>query len=96
MKIAKKFPEELKRVKLENELLGVCLDESNKLNVTLKKNFAAEVEKNKSLEQELAKSKAKHDKLSSNKLAIVTELVSKPPKPNDDTVYIPTFKGNHI
>ena len=54
MKIVKKFPEELKRVKLENELLGVCLDESNKLNVTLKKNFASEVEKNKSLEQELA------------------------------------------
>ena len=54
MKIVKKFPEELKRVKLENELLGVCLDESNKLNVTLEKNFASEVEKNKSLEQELA------------------------------------------
>ena len=54
MEIAKKFPKELKRVKLENELLGVCLDESNKLNVTLKKNFASEVEKNKSLEQELA------------------------------------------
>ena len=49
LKIAKKFQEELKKVKLEKEALGVCLDESNELNVILKKHFAFEVEKNKSL-----------------------------------------------
>jgi len=49
LKIAKKFQEELKNVKLEKEALGVCLDESNELNVILKNHFAFEVEKNKSL-----------------------------------------------
>lgn len=40
-------------IKLEKETLVLCMDESNKLNVILKKHYVSEVEKNKSLEQEL-------------------------------------------
>ena len=82
-------------VKLEKEALVLCLDESNKLNVILKKHYDYEVEKNKSLEQELVESKVKLEKLSSIKPIVVSELVSELPKPNDDKVYIPPFKRNH-
>ena len=82
-------------IKLEKETLVLCMDESNKLNVILKKHYVSEVEKNKSLEQELAESKVKLEKLSSIKPAIVSELVFELPKPKDDKVYIPPFKRNH-
>ena len=82
-------------VKLEKEALVLCLDESNKLNVILKKHYDYEVEKNKSLEQELVESKVKLEKLSSIKPVVVSELIFELPKPNDDKVYIPPFKRNH-
>lgn len=37
LKIAKIFQEEITRVKLKKEALGICLDESNKLNEIFKK-----------------------------------------------------------
>lgn len=37
LKIAKIFWEEIKRVKLKKEALGICLDESNELNEIFKK-----------------------------------------------------------
>ena len=82
-------------VKLEKEALVLCLDESNKLNVILKKHYDYEVEKNKSLEQELVESKVKLEKFSSIKPVVVSELIFELPKPNDDKVYIPPFKRNH-
>ena len=98
MKIAKKFKEKLKLANLEKEKLIMRLDESNKKNESLGKQFSSQDEKMKSLEQKLAKSKAKLENLSNSKLAIdnrsIFVYVFVFVKSNNK-VYVPPFKRNH-
>ena len=85
MKIAKKFKEELKLANLEKEELIVRLDESNKKNEFLRKQFPSRDERWKRLEQKLAESKTKLENLSNTKLAVDNRsiFVSIPTKPKE-------------
>ena len=96
MKIAKKFKEKLKLANLEKEKLIMRLDESNKKNESLRKQFSSQDEKMKSLEQKLVKAEAKIENLSNTKLTVDNRSISVSVlvKPKDK-IYIPPFKRNH-
>ena len=96
MKIAKKFKEKLKLANLEKEKLIMRLDESNKKNESLRKQFSSQDEKMKSLEQKLVKAEAKIENLSNTKLTVDNKSISDSilVKPKDK-IYIPSFKRNH-
>ena len=96
MKIAKKFKEKLKLANLEKEKLIMRLDESNKKNESLGKQFSSQDEKMKSLEQKLVKAEAKIENLSYTKLTVDNRSISVSilVKPKIK-IYIPPFKRNH-
>ena len=96
MKIAKKFKEKLKLANLEKEKLIMRLDESNKKNESLRKQFSSQDEKMKSLEQKLVKAEAKIENFSNTKLTVDNRSISVSilVKPKIK-IYIPPFKRNH-
>ena len=73
----------------------VRLDESNKKNEFLRNLFSSQDEKMKNLEQELVESKAKIESLTCTKLVVDNRSVSVSLEPENEKVYIPSFKRNN-